>query len=151
MVKRPATPVRFDTDVADRLSSYVRTRPGWSLSSAANRLVDEGLRMSEQPGIVFRDGPSGRRAGLVAGPDVWEIVRAVRASREAESDLDEASVVDLVAANTGTPVRLVRIAVRYWATYPEEIDAEITAADRVEHGAELAWERERDLLGRRGV
>jgi hypothetical protein len=143
--------VRFDTDVADRLSSYVRTRPGWSLSSAANRLVDEGLRMSEQPGVVFRDGSSGRRVGLVAGPDVWEIVRAVRSAREAEPDLDEAAVVDLVAANTGTPVRLVRIAVRYWATYPEEIDIEIASSDRAERDAELAWHREHDLLGRRGV
>ncbi|NLT55448.1 MAG: hypothetical protein GXX79_12990 [Actinomycetales bacterium] len=151
MVKRAATPVRFDTEVADRLASYVRTRPGWSLSSATNRLVDEGLRMSEHPGVAFRDGPTGRRAGLVTGPDVWEIVRALRSAREAEPDLDETALVDLVATNTGTPVRLVRIAVRYWAAYPEEIEAEITAATHVEHDAELAWHREHDLLGRRGA
>jgi hypothetical protein len=23
--------------------------------------------------ITFRDGPTGRRAGLIAGPDVWEV------------------------------------------------------------------------------
>ena len=39
--------------------------PGMSLSSAANRLVDEALRMNEHPGIVFGPGPTGRRAGLV--------------------------------------------------------------------------------------
>jgi hypothetical protein len=43
-------------------------------------------------------------------------------------------------------VRLIRIAVRYWASYPEEIDAEITAADTAEDLAEDAWRRERHLL-----
>lgn len=30
--------------------------------------------MEAHPGIVFRDGPSGRRAGTAAGPDVWAVV-----------------------------------------------------------------------------
>ena len=41
MSKRAATPVRFDPAVADRLASFVAANPGMSLSSAANRLVDE--------------------------------------------------------------------------------------------------------------
>ncbi len=106
MSKRAATPVRFDTAVADRLSSFAAANPGMSLSSAANRLVDEALRMGEHPGIMFRPGPTGRRAGLTAGPDVWEIVRA----------------------------------------YPDEIDAEIAAAEIAETAAEDTWRRERQLL-----
>jgi hypothetical protein len=74
MSKRAATPVRFDVTVAERLASFVAANPGMSLSSAANRLVDEALRMSEHPGIVFRPGPTGRRAALAAGPDAWEVV-----------------------------------------------------------------------------
>jgi hypothetical protein len=27
--------------------------------------------------VIYRDGPTGRRAGLAGGPDIWEIVRAV--------------------------------------------------------------------------
>lgn len=27
--------------------------------------------MDEHPGIVFRSGPAGRRAGLAGGPDIW--------------------------------------------------------------------------------
>ena len=42
-----------------------------SISSIGERQIDEGLRMEAHPGIVFRNGPSGRRAGLAAGPDVW--------------------------------------------------------------------------------
>jgi hypothetical protein len=41
----------------------------------AERLIEEGLRTEEFPGIAFRSGPTGRRVGLVGGPDVWEIAR----------------------------------------------------------------------------
>ena len=84
MAKRAATPVRFDPPVVERLASFVASNPGMSLSSAANRLVDEALRMSEHPGIVFRAGPTGRRASLASGPDVWEAVRAIKSARTAE-------------------------------------------------------------------
>ncbi|HEX4063419.1 MAG TPA: hypothetical protein VHY58_20590 [Streptosporangiaceae bacterium] len=146
MSKRAATPVRFDITVAERLSSFVAANPGMSLSSAANRLVDEALRMSEHPGIVFRPGPTGRRAGLVAGPDVWEVVRAVRSARSHEPDMAEGDLLALVAENTGVLERLLRVAVGYWAAYPDDIDTEISAADAAEQAAEDAWRRERELL-----
>ena len=146
MAKRAATPVRFETAVAERLASFVATNPGMSLSSAANRLVDEALRMGEHPGIVFRPGPTGRRAALAGGPDVWEVVRAVKSARVAESGLAEEDLLTLVTGNTGIPLRLIRTAVRYWASYPEEIDAEIAAATAAEDAAEHAWQRERQLL-----
>src|SRR6185437_9845048 len=41
---------------------------GEATSGLVVRLVDEGIRMAEHPGVVFRDGPTGRRAGLAAGP-----------------------------------------------------------------------------------
>jgi hypothetical protein len=146
MSKRSATPVRFDDTVADRLASFVAANPGMSLSSAANRLVDEALRTSEHPGISFRPGPTGRRAGLTGGPDVWEVVRAVRSARSAEPELAESDLIAMIAVNTGTPARLIRIAIRYWSSYPDEIDAEITAAASAEDAAERAWQREHRLL-----
>jgi hypothetical protein len=146
MPKRNPTPVRFDMAVADRLSAFVSINHGLSLSAAANMLVDEGLRMMEHPGVIFRTGPTGRRAGLATGPDVWEIVRAVRSARAAEPDLDERELLALVAENTGVPVRLIRVATGYWASYPDEIDAEVAAADAAEENAEQAWRREQELL-----
>ncbi len=148
MAKRSATPVRFDPPVAERLASFAAANPGMSLSSAANRLVDEALRMGEHPGIMFRAGPTGRRAALTGGPDVWEVVRAVKSARAAEPELADDGLLGLVADNTGTPLRLVRAAVWYWASYPEEIGAEITAADAAEDAAEQAWRREHQLLAR---
>ena len=44
----------------------------------AERLIDEGLRMEDHPGIAFRDGPTGRRAALAGGPDVCEIVETLQ-------------------------------------------------------------------------
>jgi hypothetical protein len=146
MAKRSATPVRFDSAVAERLTSFAAANPGMSLSSAVNRLVDEALRMSDHPGIVFRAGPTGRRAALAAGPDIWEIVRAIKSARAAEPDLSEVEMIALVADNTDIAVRLLRVAIRYWASYPGEIDAEIAAAHVAEDAAEQAWRRERDLL-----
>ena len=61
-------PIRFDSHVSDRLTAYVASHPGWSGSSAANRFVDEALRMEDHPGVIFRDGLTGRRAVLIGGP-----------------------------------------------------------------------------------
>ena len=146
MAKRTATPVRFDAAVAERLASFVAANPGMSLSSAANRLVDEALRMSEHPGVVFRAGPTGRRASLASGPDVWEVVRAIKSARLAEPALAEDEVLGLVSGNSGVPVRLLRIAIHYWASYPDEIDSEIASAQAAEDSAEDTWRRERELL-----
>ncbi len=146
MTKRTPTPVRFEDAVAKRLASFVASHPGLSLSAAANLLVDEGLRTAEYPGVVFRDGPAGRRAGLAGGPDVWEVIRAVKSARNAEPELDEDELLTLVSDNGGLALAKVRTAVRYWASYPPEIEAWIAAAQEAETVAEVAWRRERDLF-----
>jgi hypothetical protein len=138
--------VRFDTEVAARLTAFTASRRGLSLSAAANLLVDEGLRMAQHPGIVFRDGPTGRRAGLAGGPDVWEVIRAIHSARSAEPELDEDQLLDLVAVNNGMPLRMVRIALSYWASFPCDVDNEIATADDAEMSAEVAWRRQRGLL-----
>ena len=102
--------------------------------------------MAEHPGVIFRSGPTGRRAALAGGPDVWEVIRAIRSAHAAEPGLNSDDLVSLVSDNTGIALRLLTTAVRYWATYPGEVDAEIAAADAVEETAEQAWMRERQLL-----
>jgi hypothetical protein len=132
--------------VADRLAVFVSINHGMSLSATANMLVDEGLRMHEHPGVVFRTGPTGRRAALAAGPDVWEVIRAIKSARAAEPDLDEHEMLAMLSENTGVAKRLIHVAIGYWATYQEEVDAEIASADAAEENAEQAWRRERELL-----
>lgn len=139
--------IRFDSSVSDRLRSYASRHPGVSSSSVAARLVDEGLRMEEHPGVLFRDGPMGRRATLVGGPDVWEVVRSLRSARTSEPELSEVELIDLVADNAGLPSRLVRTAVQYWAAYPAEVDALLEHAEHVGRERVEAAARERALLG----
>jgi hypothetical protein len=38
-------------------------------------------------GIVFRDGPAGRRAVVIGGPDVWEVIAAARSAPERGENL----------------------------------------------------------------
>ncbi len=102
--------------------------------------------MAEHPGVIFRSGPTGRRAALAGGPDVWEVIRAVKSAHAAEPELDSDDLVNMVGDNTGIARRLLTIAVRYWAAYPGEVDAEIAAAEAAEEAAEQAWLRERQLL-----
>ena len=102
--------------------------------------------MEEHPGVLFRDGPSGRRAVLIGGPDVWEVVRVVQSARSAEPDFDAEAVVRLVVETMGLPPSKVRVALDYWAAYPDEIEQQIHDADEAERLAEELWERERRLL-----
>lgn len=150
VVMSSSTPrsIRFDPRVSDRLAAYVAGHPGWSGSSAANRFVDEALRMEDHPGVVFREGPIGRRAVLIGGPDVREVIRAVRSARRSEPGLAAEQIVELVTATTGVPARLVETAIRYWASYPDEIDTWIEEVDLFEGQQLQAWERRQDLLAR---
>jgi hypothetical protein len=138
--------VRFEPSVLERLRKYLRSRPGLTASALTSRFVDEALRMEEHPGVLFRDGPSGRRAVLIGGPDVWEVVRVVQSARAAEPDLDSEAVVRLAAETMGLPPSRVRIALGYWAAYPEEVEQEIRDAEEADRLAQEQWQRERRLL-----
>jgi len=102
--------------------------------------------MDEFPGMVFRGGAMGRRAGLVAGPDVWEVARAIRSARATEPQLAEHVLLELVSGNTGVRPRLARLAIDYWAAYPAEVDALIDHADRIEAELLEAADRKHGLL-----
>lgn len=85
-------------------------------------MLDESLKTSAHPGVVYRSGPAGRRAGLAGGPDVWEAINAVRHAQGS----GEQKIVE-VTAQLGVPERLVRVAVSFAASYPEEIETLIAA------------------------
>lgn len=112
------------------------------MSRLAERYIEEGLRADGHPGIVFRDGPAGRRAGLISGPDVWEIIGALRTVAEK----GEARVATL-AERLGLSESRVRAAIRYYTEYPTEIDDWIAANDAEADKLDAVLERERELLG----
>jgi len=104
-------------------------------------LIDEGLRMAEHPGIVFRDGPTGRRAALAMGPDVWEVVTYVK-----ESEERGALAIEAAAESLCLPVDRVRAALDYYSTYRDEIEEEVAEALEASRSAEAAWQSRLRLL-----
>lgn len=99
--------------------------------------------MERHPGIVFRDGPAGRRPGLAAGPDVWEVARLLQ-----DSQLDGDELVAWVAKSIDLTGGQVRAVISYYAEYQDEIDAWIARNDEEAELAERAWRREQELLRR---
>lgn len=124
---------RLDADVVDRLERHA-ARSGLNKSRLADRYIDEGMRIEDHPGIVFRDGPTGRRAGLAAGPDVWEVISALRSTR-----LDGDAAIQAVAEWSALTVRQVRAAVGYHSEYPAEIDERIRSNEEDADAAERRW------------
>lgn len=146
--RKSPTSLRLTDEVENLLRAHLTTHPGDRQAPLLNRLVAEGLLTRRHPGIVFRDGPSGRRAAVEGGPDVCEVIRSVRQARAAEPDADERTIIDVVRLNSGLTNRAVEIAVEYWAEHTAEIDAEVAAADQAEADALAAWQKSRQLLGR---
>ncbi len=134
-------PIRVDSDTLRALRERSE-QSGVPIVRLADRYIDEGLRLDRHPGIVFRDGPAGRRAAVVGGPDVWEIVVAARSAPERGDRR-----IDALAERLGIPESKVRLAIRYYAEYPDEVDAFIASVEREGDELEQLIKRERQLLG----
>ena len=76
--------------------------------------------VTDDPKIIFRDGPTGLRAALNRGPDVWELVAAFNQAKDYgdQAVQETAELLDLTASQ-------VRAALRYYRRHPTEIDERI--------------------------
>lgn len=123
--------VRLEDGLAQRLRLRARAA-GETLSDRLRRYAEEGVRRDEHPLITFRDGPTGRRAGLVGGPDVWEVVMWIE-------DLGgERDPVAVLSRESAVPRPQIEAAQRYHAGYPDEIDARIALHRQETAGASTA-------------
>jgi hypothetical protein len=132
--------------VLSRLDRYVKEHPGSSSSSVANMFIDESLRAYEHPGIVFRPGPTGRRAALSGGPDVWEVIAALSAIRNEDPGLGGDLLMGELTVVTGLNASRVAVALRYYAAYPDEIDERIASNNQVAEREEQLWAAQQNLL-----
>lgn len=97
--------------------------------------------MEDHPGIVFRDGPAGRRAGLAGGADVWEVIEALHNTGE------KGERAIFATAEWGSlSVAQVRTAVRYYADYRDDVDDRIRLNREEAERRHAAWERAQDAL-----
>ncbi len=97
--------------------------------------------MADHPGVIFKDGPAGRRAALAYGPDIWEIVKFLR-----EVDERGPAALDAAADVFAVDASRINTAVSYYGDYRDEIDAEINAADDASVRAETAWRVRQNLI-----
>lgn len=111
---------RFSAEVVDMLDARSK-RLGESKARVAERLIEEGLRIEAVPGIVFRSGPTGRRAGIAGGPDVWEVARDLKGV----AGQGAADPIAAVARVSGLDRGVVELAASYYAAYPDDIDERI--------------------------
>jgi uncharacterized protein (DUF433 family) len=137
-----ATSYRLDPAVKSRLERQAAAE-GITERALLERLVSEGLDTLHHPGIVYREGPTGRRAALAVGPDVWEVVSALRHTKGGAEDR-----VTALAEQFDLHPRHIRTAIDYAAAHRDEIDAEVKANDdAAKQARELARHRA-DLLAR---
>ena len=112
-----------------------------STTSLVSSLLDEGLKTREFPGVVYRPGPTGRRAGLVGGPDVWEVIRDLQgwSGRGMER-------IKRLAEELELPVSMVSLAADFYSSFPEEIDARIEANEQAAEQIRRRIEQRENLL-----
>jgi hypothetical protein len=111
--------LRIDESLSARLDSQAREIKQTS-SELARELIDEGLRMRRHHGILFRDGPTGRRAGLADGPDVWEVMDFYFKG-EGSHEERIAWMEELTSVNRYQIAR----AIQYYDDFRDEIDERI--------------------------
>ena len=134
-------PIRIESETLRALRQR-SAHTGEPIVRLAQRYIEEGMRADRHPGIVFRDGPAGRRAVIAGGPDVWEVISAARSASEHGDEL-----VAALADRLGLTQQTIRMAVRYYAEFPDSIERFISMVD--EEADELAHiiQREQHLLG----
>jgi hypothetical protein len=135
IVARQHLSIRVDPATKLELEAEAKRR-GTPTTTLAESLLREGIRSASHPGITFRDGPAGRRAGLIGGPDVWEVV---------EVWLNNRRKAKPAAKYLGLSLGLVEAALGYYAEFGSEIDDWIGRNQRLAAEAEAAWRRRQTL------
>ncbi len=110
----PETPVsvRLNKSVLSPIRAKARAA-GKPVSRVIKEMLESALRMQRFPGIVFVEGPAGRRAHVAGtGLDVWEIVCLLREYKTAAKLRESFPRLSSLA---------IQIAQAYAEAYPAEI------------------------------
>ena len=129
--------MRLHPSTVRRLIAHSRRR-GIPKTSIAEQYLEEAVRMADHPGIVFREGPAGRRPALAGHRlDVWQVVETVQ---------HEGGDVEAAAEYLSVSPGLVGAAVGYYADYRDEVDEWIARNTATAEEAEAAWRRRQAAL-----
>jgi len=134
-----STSFRISDSARTRLASRA-AREGSSATALLDQLIVEGIDQRDYPGIVFRGPAHDRRAALVGGPDVWEVI-----GRLQELDGSEEQRISLLGAESDLHPRIIRIALDYAADHADEIRGRIDG-NRAMAEQSLSTARQREAL-----
>jgi uncharacterized protein (DUF433 family) len=110
--------IRIPDEVAKTIQEEAESSSR-DFSAVANELLAEAVKVKRCPGIVFADGPAGRRARIAGtGLDVWEVVAIYKSLDQDDARLRE--------AYHWLSEPQLRSALSYYRLYPEEIERQIT-------------------------
>lgn len=113
---------------------------GESQAALAARYLEEGMRLDEHPGIYFRDAGSGRRPALLGTQ--LDVAQVVETLCQNESSIEEtAEYLDISPSS-------VEAAVRYYASYEDEVDEWIEQSRAIAERERELWRRQQRLLAR---
>ena len=137
----PVVSIRFsDEPLHERLRETAR-RENVAISTLAERLIDEGLRSRAHPLVLFRSGPAGRRAVLVGGSEVADVIGAI-----VGGDVPPPQRRPRAAELLGITEAEVDAAFAYYAEFTDEIDAVLADRARQAEVVEASWRRQQALL-----
>lgn len=120
--------IRVPEQLDREISREIRFRGEQDWSKGAISLLEEAVRASRVPGILFVQRRDGRRPAVAfSGLEVWEIIATWKEGGESRQTLIEA--YPELSENQ------LRAAVAYYQAYPEEID------ERLEREAHWTPER----------
>jgi uncharacterized protein (DUF433 family) len=101
-----------------RAVEEMAVQAGKDFSSLVKDLLIEALKARKCPGVIYVDGPSGRRARIAgSGIEVWEFMANFKAMNE--------DYVKIKQAYHWLNEQQVRAAFTYYALYPDEIEEHI--------------------------
>lgn len=113
-MKTTVKSVRIDDATARDIEQLRRGRRA-TFSSLASELIAEAAKMRRCPGVVFTDGPSGRRARIEGtGIEVWEVIASYLAMGKNEKRLKK--------TYSWLSDRQLMAALGYYRAYSREIE-----------------------------
>src|SRR5258708_32201795 len=108
--------LRLPKEIAKKVQT-IATLEQRSVAETVRVLTEEAIKAREFPDILIVGGPTGRRATFRDGLDVWELLEP-----------DVVAGRDWVALRASYPAvdeAKLRLSIRYYESYPDEIDARI--------------------------
>ncbi|MGQ0550865.1 MAG: ribbon-helix-helix protein, CopG family [Armatimonadota bacterium] len=124
--------IRVDESVLEAVRAQAQ-RTGRPVSRVIRDLLEMALRMQRFPGIIFIEGPAGRRAYLAGtGLDVWEVIELLREYGSTSTLREHFPRLSPMA---------IQIVEAYAKAYPAEIGAFLALNTRTseELQRELPW------------